>query len=210
VLLEPLRWKRPRKIFVCAHGDLFHEKVPDEWIDRCFAVMALTPQHVFQVLTKRPERMREYLNRYGPDGGGSQMRSPCRTIHVEKLAPRPAELAGLQLAAPQRLARRQRRGSAARRRAHSRSCSTRPPPCAGSAASRCSGRAYSPAHAAGIGGITFAEGSEPQGNIAWPDGTVGYGCAEDHGGAGQQLTLWHHKRNAGRLLDGVQHDGYPA
>jgi protein gp37 len=61
VLLDPLRWKRPRKIFVCAHGDLFHESVPDEWIDRVFAVMALAPQHVFQVLTKRPERMREYL-----------------------------------------------------------------------------------------------------------------------------------------------------
>ena len=58
---QPLRWKRPRMIFVCAHGDLFHENVPDEWIDRVFAVMALAPQHTFQVLTKRPERMLEYL-----------------------------------------------------------------------------------------------------------------------------------------------------
>ena len=57
----PLRWKRPRMIFVCAHGDLFHENVPDEWIDRVFGVMALAPQHTFQVLTKRPERMRDYL-----------------------------------------------------------------------------------------------------------------------------------------------------
>jgi protein gp37 len=61
VLLDPLRWKQPRKIFVCAHGDLFHENVPDEWIDRVFAVMALCPQHIFQVLTKRPDRMREYF-----------------------------------------------------------------------------------------------------------------------------------------------------
>ena len=38
---QPLRWRRPRRIFVCAHGDLFHESVPDEWIDRVFAVMAL-------------------------------------------------------------------------------------------------------------------------------------------------------------------------
>lgn len=59
---QPLRWKRPRKIFVCAHGDLFHENVPDEWIDRVFAVMVLAPQHTFQVLTKRAQRMREYLN----------------------------------------------------------------------------------------------------------------------------------------------------
>ncbi|WP_444452539.1 DUF5131 family protein [Rhodobacter capsulatus] len=58
---QPLRWRAPRRIFVCAHGDLFHESVPDEWIDRVFAVMALCPQHTFQVLTKRPERMREYV-----------------------------------------------------------------------------------------------------------------------------------------------------
>ncbi|XZQ30066.1 DUF5131 family protein [Rhodobacter capsulatus] len=58
---QPLRWRDPRRIFVCAHGDLFHEAVPDEWIDRVFAVMALCQQHTFQVLTKRPERMREYL-----------------------------------------------------------------------------------------------------------------------------------------------------
>lgn len=59
---QPLRWGRPRRIFVCAHGDLFHEAVPDEWIDHVFAVMALAPQHTFQVLTKRPERAREYLS----------------------------------------------------------------------------------------------------------------------------------------------------
>lgn len=59
---QPLRWKRPRMIFVCAHGDLFHENVPDEWIDEVFAVMALCPQHTFQVLTKRSARMREYLS----------------------------------------------------------------------------------------------------------------------------------------------------
>lgn len=59
---QPLRWKKPRKIFVCAHGDLFHENVPDAWIDRVFAVMALCPQHTFQVLTKRPDRARAYLS----------------------------------------------------------------------------------------------------------------------------------------------------
>ena len=58
---QPLRWSRPRMIFVCAHGDLFAEGVPDEWIDMVFAVMASAPQHTFQVLTKRPERMRDYL-----------------------------------------------------------------------------------------------------------------------------------------------------
>jgi protein gp37 len=60
-LLQPLKWRRPRRIFWNAHGDLFHENVSDQWIDRCFAVMALTPQHQHQVLTKRAERMRAYL-----------------------------------------------------------------------------------------------------------------------------------------------------
>ncbi len=58
---QPLRWTRPRRIFVCAHGDLFHEDVPDAWIDQVFAVMALSPQHTFQVLTKRAARMRAYM-----------------------------------------------------------------------------------------------------------------------------------------------------
>jgi protein gp37 len=59
-LKQPFSWK-PQKIFVCAHGDLFHEHVPDEWIDRVFAVMALASRHTFQVLTKRAGRMREYM-----------------------------------------------------------------------------------------------------------------------------------------------------
>lgn len=61
MLTQPLRWKRPRQIFVCSMTDLCAAFVPDEWIDRIFAVMALCPQHTFQVLTKRPERMRQYL-----------------------------------------------------------------------------------------------------------------------------------------------------
>jgi len=62
VLTAPLRWKKPRRIFVNSMSDLFHEGVPDEWIDKVFAVMALCPQHSFQVLTKRPARMRAYLS----------------------------------------------------------------------------------------------------------------------------------------------------
>lgn len=61
-LRQPLQWTRPRMIFVCAHADLFHESVPDAWIDQVFAVMALAPQHAFQVLTKRSGRMRAYLS----------------------------------------------------------------------------------------------------------------------------------------------------
>ena len=59
-LLEPLRRKKPTTYFVNSMSDLFHENVPDEWIDRVFAVMALAPQHTFQVPTKRAPRMRKY------------------------------------------------------------------------------------------------------------------------------------------------------
>ena len=60
-LLEPLRWRRPRKVFVCSMTDLFADFHSDAIIDRVFAVMALCPQHQFQVLTKRSDRMRAYF-----------------------------------------------------------------------------------------------------------------------------------------------------
>lgn len=66
MLDQPIRWKRPRLIFVCAHGDLFHEGVPDAWIDKIFSVMAGCKDHTFQVLTKRSGRMRAYLSRFKP------------------------------------------------------------------------------------------------------------------------------------------------
>ena len=60
-LEQPLHWSRPRMIFVCAHADLFHESVPDAWIDKVFAIMAAAHWHTFQVLTKRADRMAHYL-----------------------------------------------------------------------------------------------------------------------------------------------------
>lgn len=65
-LLQPLKWKRPRRIFWNAHGDTFHDAVPDESIDRLLAVCALTPQHTHMILTKRSKRMREYMNSQFP------------------------------------------------------------------------------------------------------------------------------------------------
>ncbi len=62
LLWQPLRWKRPRRIFVESMGDLFHEDVPDEWIDRIVGVILRAPRHVFMMLTKRPERMRDYFS----------------------------------------------------------------------------------------------------------------------------------------------------
>lgn len=60
-LNQPMRWTRPRQIFVCAHSDLFHPDVPLEWVDAIWGVMALARRHTYQVLTKRPGRMRAYL-----------------------------------------------------------------------------------------------------------------------------------------------------
>jgi protein gp37 len=61
-LHEPLRWRKPRKVFVCDMSDLFHADVPDWFLRHVFEVMRLCPQHTFQVLTKRPERMQSFLS----------------------------------------------------------------------------------------------------------------------------------------------------
>lgn len=68
-LMLPLHWSKPRKIFVNSMSDLFHEALPDKAIDRIFVVMALCPQHMFQVLTKRADRMREYFRDRAVPGG---------------------------------------------------------------------------------------------------------------------------------------------
>lgn len=79
----PLRWRKPRMVFVCSMSDLFHESVPFKFIDAVFAVMALSPRHTFQVLTKRPERMAEYMTRREVLPGsfsrkaGAKYKTPC-------------------------------------------------------------------------------------------------------------------------------------
>ena len=60
-LEQPLHWRKPRKVFVCSMADLFHDDVPDEYIAKVFAVMSQAPHCTFQVLTKRPARMRSLL-----------------------------------------------------------------------------------------------------------------------------------------------------
>lgn len=60
-LAIPLKRKKPTTYFVNSMSDLFHKDVPFDFIDRVFEVMALCPQHTFQILTKRPERMAEYF-----------------------------------------------------------------------------------------------------------------------------------------------------
>lgn len=59
---QPLRWRRPRTIFVNSMSDLFHEGVPDHYIDKVFRMMAAADHHRYQVLTKRAERMQAYCS----------------------------------------------------------------------------------------------------------------------------------------------------
>jgi protein gp37 len=60
-LAEPLERRKPTIYFVNSMSDLFHEKIPDEYLDRVFDVIARTPQHQYQILTKRAERMARYF-----------------------------------------------------------------------------------------------------------------------------------------------------
>lgn len=60
----PLKWAEPKKIFTCSWSDFFIEE-SDPWRDEAFAIMALTPRHTYQVLTKRPDRMREWFHYRG-------------------------------------------------------------------------------------------------------------------------------------------------
>lgn len=79
--LKPLRTKKATMWFVNSMSDLFHENVPDVVIDRVFAIMALCPQHIFQVLTKRSRRMREYLTWEGRD---SAIADAVNTLHPDR------------------------------------------------------------------------------------------------------------------------------
>ena len=56
---QPLRWRKPSRIFVNSMSDLFHKDVPLEFLQQVFAVMGDTPQHTYQILTKREQRLRE-------------------------------------------------------------------------------------------------------------------------------------------------------
>lgn len=67
-LNEPYKWKGSHNVFVCSMADLFHKDVPFEFIDKLMYVIRETPQHRYQILTKRAERMEEYFrNRKVPD-----------------------------------------------------------------------------------------------------------------------------------------------
>src|SRR5690606_34736286 len=75
---EPLRWRKPQRVFVNSTSDLFHEDVPFDFIDNVFAIMGAASRHVFQVLTKRPDRMQRYMT--APARCGYEERPRCWMI----------------------------------------------------------------------------------------------------------------------------------
>ena len=60
-LNEPKKWRKPRNIFVCSMSDLFHKDVPFDFVDKVIQMIKDTPQHRYQLLTKRAERMKDYF-----------------------------------------------------------------------------------------------------------------------------------------------------
>ena len=100
----PLHWRRPRMVFVNSMSDLFHEEIPDEFIECVFATMGLAPRHVFQVLTKRPERALEFLRDrrwrqfgHSPAMGGSPCFQIIRGEHREGDIPLPNVWLGVSI-----------------------------------------------------------------------------------------------------------------
>lgn len=89
----PLKWKRPRKIFVNSMSDLFHETMPEDFLKACFDTMEEADWHVYQILTKRPQRMLEFVKDYGkiPDhvwlGTSVELEMYKPRIHVLKQTP---------------------------------------------------------------------------------------------------------------------------
>lgn len=80
-LSKPLRWRKPRRIFVNSMSDLYHDDVPFEFIAAVYGVMAATPQHIYIELTKRPKRMREFHEWLGMHVGGADWMEIYRVAH---------------------------------------------------------------------------------------------------------------------------------
>ncbi|MDX2053612.1 MAG: phage Gp37/Gp68 family protein [Polyangiaceae bacterium] len=96
----PKRWRRGRLVFVNSMSDLFHEDVPTEYIELVFAVMRDCPQHRFQVLTKRPERLAELAGRLHPTPNvwlGVSVENAKYTSRIDHLRRVPAKVRFLSI-----------------------------------------------------------------------------------------------------------------
>lgn len=85
-LNDPLKWKRPRMIFVCSMSDLFHESIDFEVLEPIFETMYKAEQHIFLVLTKRPERMKEFYHWFDSRYTGWKQRNVWLGVSIEDQA----------------------------------------------------------------------------------------------------------------------------
>lgn len=83
----PLRWRQPKRIFVNSVSDLFHKDVPFQFIAEVFAVMCKAHWHTFQVLTKRPERMREFMDEWELEGCSMSRQADSRLLIIKPPSP---------------------------------------------------------------------------------------------------------------------------
>lgn len=100
ILEQPLTWKRPRVIFVNSMSDLFHEKVPIDYVQRIFDVMHQCPQHIFQVLTKRSKKLvraTDKLNWPRNLWMGVTVESPVYKFRIDDLRKVPAAVRWLSI-----------------------------------------------------------------------------------------------------------------
>lgn len=93
----PLRWRKPSRIFVNSMSDLFHEDIPDEFIAAVFGVIATAAQHTFQVLTKRPDRMREWFRWYATSCRENDLCFPAEQAMFGVECAREMDIDGLEL-----------------------------------------------------------------------------------------------------------------
>jgi len=80
---QPRHWQKPRRVFVNSLSDLFHEDVPQLTVDQVFNVMCDTPQHTYQILTKRPERMLAMVNAWHDHSGEGTLSNVWLGVSVE-------------------------------------------------------------------------------------------------------------------------------
>ena len=101
LLREPIRWQKPSRIFVCSMGDLFHDRVPFEFIDKVMATVAHAWWHTFIILTKRPERMLEYFMKAKEDSYRYSPRQQTGTIGIplndDRMNVRLSTISGLEI-----------------------------------------------------------------------------------------------------------------
>lgn len=81
-LEQPLHWRKPRTVFVCAMSDLFHKDIPDQFLNEIWRVFRLTPRHTYLILTKRPQRMLDLMRQAEVWSKNWNFEFPLPNVHL--------------------------------------------------------------------------------------------------------------------------------